>query len=92
MAFSGQVDDAIHVFALHQLVDALKIADVHLDKLVIRLVLNILQIGKIASVGQLVEVDDLILGILVDKQANHMVSDESGTAGDDDRSHRLLKH
>ncbi len=84
MALGGKVDDAVDVLVLHQLVDTVEVADVHTDELIVGLVLDVLEIGQVAGVGQLVEVDDAVLRILVDKQAYHMASDKSGSAGDDD--------
>ena len=67
MALGCQVDDAVHMFLLHQFVYSLKVADVHLHKLVVGPILYILQIGKVASVGQFVEIDDFIVWIFVHK-------------------------
>ena len=39
MAFRGQVNNPVHLFFLHQFQYTLKIADIHLDKLVVGLVL-----------------------------------------------------
>ena len=80
MTLSSKVDDAINLFVLHQLVEGVEVADVHLYKLVVRLVLDILQISEVAGIRQLVEVDDVILGILVHEQAHHMASDKACTA------------
>ena len=52
MTFGSQMDDAVHLLVLHQLEDSLKIADVHLDKLVVGLVLDVLEIGEITGVCQ----------------------------------------
>ncbi len=84
MALGGEVDDAVDVFVLHQFVDTVEVADVHLDELVVGLALDVLEVGQVAGVGQFVEVDDFILGVLVDKEPYHMASDETGSAGDDD--------
>ena len=87
VTLGGQMDDAVDLLVLHQLVEGVEVADVHPHELVIRLVLDVLQIGQIAGVGELVEIDDIILGIFVHKEANNMASDESGTAGDNDILH-----
>ena len=88
MALGSEVDDAIDMFILHQFIDPFKVADVHLDEAVVGFVLDVLKVGKVTRVGQLVEVDDLIFGIFVHEQANHMAADEASTASDDDRSFR----
>ena len=91
MALSGQMDDAIHLFVLHQLIEGIEVADVHLDKLVVGLVLDVLQIGEVAGIGQFVEVNDVILGILVHEQAHHVTSDEACAASNDDVSFHICK-
>ncbi len=45
MALGGKVNDAVYLLVLHQLVEGVEIADVHLDKLVVRLVFDVLQVG-----------------------------------------------
>ena len=46
--------------------------------------LDVAEVGKVAGVGELVEVDDLVAGIFVDEQAHYVRAYESGSAGDDD--------
>ena len=82
MALGSKMDDAVHVLVLHQLVNAVKVADVHLDKAIVGLILYVLEVGEVARVGQLVKVDDLIFGVFVDKQTYHMIADKTRTAGD----------
>ena len=83
MALGCQMDYAIDLLILHELVEGIKVADVHPDELVVWLVLNVLEVSQIAGIGQLVKIDNLVLGIFVDEQAYHMTSDESCTAGND---------
>ncbi len=78
MALGSKVDDAVYMLVLHQLVESLEVADVHLHELVVRTVLNILQVCQVAGVGQLVEIDDVILRVLVHEQAHHMAPYEAG--------------
>ena len=77
MGFGGKVDDAVNLLVLHQLVEGVKVADVHLDELIVRLVLYVLEIGQVAGVSEFVEVDDVVFGVFVDKEAHHVRSDES---------------
>ena len=83
VALGGEVDDAIDLLVLHELVNRLEVADVGLYELIVRLVLDVFQIGKIACVSQLVEVDDFIIGILVHEQTYDMASDEARAASND---------
>lgn len=87
VAFGSKVDDAVHLLFLHQAQHALKVADVHLHKAVVRLVLNVFEVSQVASVGQLVEVDDFVLRVFVHKQAHHMAANKTGSTGNDDVIH-----
>ena len=81
MAIGSEVDDTVNLLVLHQVIESVEVADVHLDKLIIRFVLNVLEVGKVAGIRQLVEVDDFILWVFVHEEANHMRANKSGTAG-----------
>ena len=72
MTLSSQVDDTVNLLVLHELVECVEVADVHLNELVVWFVLDVLQVSQVTSVGKLVEVNDVILGILVHKQADYM--------------------
>ena len=80
MALGSKMYDAVNLLVLHELVESVEVADVHLDKLVVRLVLDILKVGEVASIGELVEVDDVILWVFVHEEAHHMASNEACTA------------
>ena len=84
MALGGEMDDAVDMLVLHQLVNALEVADVHLDELVVGLALDILEVGEVTGIGEFVDVDDVVFGVLVYEQPYHMAANESGSAGDDD--------
>ena len=86
MAFGRQVDDAVHFLLLHQFEHAFEVADVHLHELVVGLVLNVLEIGQIARISELIQVDDLVLRVLVHKQTDYVRANEAGPAGDDEGS------
>ena len=68
------------MFILHQLVERIEIANVHFHELVVRLVFNILEICKVARVSQLIEIDNLVFRILIDKETNDMTSDKASPA------------
>ena len=89
MTLGSKVDDTVHLLLLHQLIEGVEVADVHLHKLVVGLILDVLQIGKVAGIGQLVEVDDVILGILVHKQAHHVASYKACATGNDNSSFHI---
>ena len=75
------MDDTVYLILLHQFQHLVIVADICLDKYIVRLVLNVLQIRQVAGVGQFVQVDDAVFRILVHEQAYHVAADETGTAG-----------
>ena len=87
VAFGGQVNDAVDLFVLHELVERVKVADVHLHELVVRLVLDILEVREVARIGKLIEVDNLVFRVLVHEQAHHVAPNEACTAGNDNVFH-----
>jgi len=80
MAFGCKMDDAIDLFVLHELVERIKIANVHLYELVVRFFFDVLEICKVARVSQLIEIDNLVFRVLVDKKTNDMTSDKARPA------------
>ena len=60
------------MIVVHQLEHQLEVADVALHKGVVGLVLDVLEVGQIACISQLVEVDDVILGIFVHEQTDNV--------------------
>ena len=80
MALGSEMDDTVNLLVLHQLIERVEVADVHLDKLIVWLVLDVLEVGKITCICQLVEVDDAIVGILVHEEANDMRADKACAA------------
>ena len=86
MAFRRQVDDAVDILLLHQPEHRVKITDVRLDKGVIGLVLDVLEVRQVAGVGQFVDIDDMIVRIFRDEKPHDVRADEPGTAGDHYRS------
>ena len=67
MAFCRQVDDTVDMLILYELVERVKVANVHLHELVVWLVLDVLEVCEVARVGQLVQVDDFVFRVLVHK-------------------------
>lgn len=72
VALCSKVDNAVNLVLLHEFENHLEVADVALNECVILLVLDILQVGKIASICKFVKVYYVILWILVDKKSNNM--------------------
>ena len=92
VAFCSKMDDAIDLFILHELVERVEVADVHLDELVVRLIFDILEVCEIACVCKLVEIDNLVFRILVHEQAHDMATDKACSACNNNRSfHAFLQ-
>ena len=83
VALGGKVDDAIDMLLFHEVEYALEVADVHLDKAVVRRILNVPQVGKVAGIGEFVYIDDSVFGVFVDEEAHDMAANEARSAGDD---------
>ena len=80
MALCCQMDDTINVLVLHQLIERIEVADVHLLELVVGLILDVLEVGEIASISELIEVDDVVFGVFVHEEAYYMRADEACTS------------
>ena len=90
MALGSEMDDAVNLFVLNELAEVGEVADIHLHELIVGFVLYVFQVGKVAGVGKLIKVDNLILWILVDKESYHVATNESCATGNDYRS--LIVH
>ena len=60
-------DDAIDLVVGHEFVHCIKVADVGLYEGVVFFVFNVLEVGQVSCIGQLVQVDDIIFRVLVYK-------------------------
>ena len=80
MALCCKVNDTVDLLILHQLVESFKVADIHLHELVVWLILNILQVGEITCVGELIEVNYVILWILIYKKTYYVATNKACTA------------
>ena len=81
VALGSKVDHAVDVVFLKDSAHRLEVADVGTHEHVVRGLLYILQVGKVARVGQLVQVHDTVLGVLVHEEAYDVAADEARTAG-----------
>ena len=84
MAFGGKVYYAIYIALLNQGEHLIKVTNVGTDKSVIAAPFHIFEVGKVACVGKLVNIYNVVVGIFVHKQAHHVRADKSSTAGDND--------
>ena len=67
MALGGKVYDAVNLIFPYDAAHLVKVGYVGLNERVVWLVLDILEVGKVACISQFVEVDDMVVGILVDE-------------------------
>ena len=86
VTLGGQMDNAVDLVLLHQRQDGIEIANIGFDKHIVGFVFDVFQVGQVAGIGQLIEIYNVIIGILVDKKAHYMRANETGTAGNDDIS------
>ena len=89
MAFSSQMDNAVNVIFLHEVEHPVKVTDISFDECVVRHILHIGKILEITGIGQLIHIDDMVIGILVHKKSYHMATDETGATGYDDSAFHL---
>ena len=81
VALGGQMNHAVDVIFLKDSAHRLEIADVGPHEHVVRGLLDILQISQVAGVGQLIQVYDSVLGVLVHEEAHDVTPDEASAAG-----------
>ena len=84
MAFRREIDDDIGPFLLKETEDALSVADIQPDKAEVALFQDARKRRKIACIGELIEADDAVVGILFQHVEDEVAADEAGTARDED--------
>ena len=84
MAFGRKVDNDIGVLLLKEAVNALSVADVELDEAEVWLVHDPRERRKIARIGEFIEADDAVAGMLLQHMENEVAADEPRPARDDD--------
>ncbi len=83
VALGGEVKHARRAVRGEEPRDLVGVADVHLFERVARIACDRRQRGEVARVGQLVDVDDGVVGVL-DEVPDERGADESGAAGDEE--------
>ncbi len=63
MAFGRKVDDPVDAVLPEQFTHRLEVADVAPDESVVPPLLDVREVGKVASIGQLVQVDNPVIGV-----------------------------
>ncbi len=87
MTFGRQVDHPVEKVRFKQLLNERGINNVALNKLVIGLVFNILQVGQITGISKLVEVNNVVLRILSNEQTYNVRANKPCTSGNENVFH-----
>src|SRR3989475_192178 len=80
-ALGGEIDHRVD--AAGDVADQLAVADVAVDEGVARIALDVLQVRRVARVGELVEVDDGVVGARREDVSNEVRADEAAPARDE---------
>ena len=84
VALGCEVDHPVDAVLPEQFTHRFEVADVAPDESVVRPLLDVSQVGEVARIGQLVEVDDPVIGVFGHEKTDHMRADEARTARDED--------
>ena len=87
MRLGGQVDHPVDRVIGKEFFQEWGIDNITFDKTIIGEVLDILQVLQVSGIGKLIQVDNLIFRVVKNYFSNHMRSDKTGTAGDQDGFH-----
>src|SRR5262245_41386995 len=81
MTLGGKIDDRPHARADH-LADQLAVGDVAANEAITRMLGDVLEVPKVAGVGEQVEVDDPDVRFPVEQVADEVAADEAAAARD----------
>ena len=83
MGFCGKIYDIVRFFRFKQVIYQLSVCNIPLDKLEFRVVHDRLQRFKVARIGQRIQTDDLIVGMVLALIKHEIAADKPGAAGHD---------
>ena len=83
VAFGGKVYNAVDMVMSEDCSNGVEVANISSHKGIVGRMLYVGKIGKVAGIGELVEVDNVIFGVLVYEKPHDMRADKPGTAGDE---------
>src|SRR5262249_41677185 len=89
VAFGREMEDGVYPGA-DGVADGNWIGDVAVNKLVARVSVQVLQIIRIARVGEAVEIDDVKARVLFQQVADEVAADETTSSGDYDPGHARI--
>ena len=79
MAFSCKMNNVVNI--PYYFINKLVVADISLDKCVIRIIFNPFKIFKVSAISKSIQIDYLIIRILIKHVMNEIASYESRSAG-----------
>ena len=82
MALSRKVNHTIECMVCKKLVEQICVLNAAFDKGVIRMTLDICQVGQISSIGQGIEIYNARVGLRLEQSTNDMRPNESSTSSD----------
>ena len=82
MTFRREVHNEFRLVIFQHAINKLAIADIAVLEQIPRVARDVREILRVAGIRQLVDVDDLLIGIRRQLPTNEVRSDESATAGD----------
>ena len=77
MTLSSKVNDTINLLILHQLVESIEITDIHLHELVVRLILNVLEVSQVTCVCQFIKTDNAVVRVFAQHVEHKITADEA---------------
>ena len=89
MAFGGKIHHYIRTFLFKEAIYRLSITNICLDKAEIRVLHNGRQCGQVSRVGQLIQTDNAILG-MVFQHIKDEVGANKARAASDDHGHKII--
>ena len=89
VALGGEVHDEVRFDLVEHGIDRIHVGDVHSAERIVRERVDRLQTAEICSIGELVDVDELVLLVLGYQSVQEVGTNEAGATGDHDL-HRLL--
>lgn len=81
MALGGKVHHAIDAILFEDPFNELPVGYVALNEGVVRTCQDVLYVGYVARVGEFVEREDVVVGVLLHKVSYNMATDKAGTTG-----------
>ena len=90
VGLGSEVHHRVRLLLLEDLIDGVPVTDVHLIEGKVGVLQRLLQRGEVARIGQGVQTDDPILGMVFQLKVDEVRTDEAGAAGQKNGHSSLL--